>query len=347
MLSVARNQILAFRRATNALDRRLPKGKRSLRTAAWAGMQDSMPRAALLSIHARVEDAHPLSWDDPSLVQVWGPRYQVYVVAEPDLPLFTLARLPETGTLRARAIDYAARLELALAGERLRDRDVLRAMNARLRDRDVFRAMKVGNSVRYATLTGRVAIRWEGARAPVVWIVPPPKISAETALLELGRRHLHVFGPTNAAAFAKWAGIGAAAAAATFENLAKELVPVRTPVGDAWLLASDEATLREPPTATAPARFLPSGDAFWLHGTPDERALLVPNAKQRGELWTPRVWPGALLVGGEFVGTWRRAKRSFTIELWRKLTAAERDAVVAEAESLPLPDPGPTVVSWS
>ena len=25
-------------------------------------------------------------------------------------------------------------------------------------------------------------------------------------------------------------------------------------------------------------------------------------------LWTPRVWPGALLVEGEVVGTWRRAQ---------------------------------------
>ena len=334
MLEVTREQILAFRRKTNALDERLQKGKRSLRTAAWAGLQDSMPRAALLSIHARVQGATPMTWDDASLIQVWGPRYQVYVVAEQDLPLFTLARMPEAGTLRARAIDYAARLELTLAGERKRDRDV-------------FGAMKVGNSVRYATLTGRVAIRWEGARAPLVWIVPPPEISAQKALLELGRRHLHVFGPTSAPAFATWAGIGAAAATATFENLAKELVPVRTPIGDAWLLASDEAALREPPVPTAPARFLPSGDAFWLHGTAEERALLVPTAKQRGELWTPRVWPGALLVGGEFAGTWRRSKRSFTIDAWRKLTAPEREAVVAEAESLPLPDPGPTVVAWS
>jgi hypothetical protein len=37
-----------------ALDERLRPGPDSLRRAAWAGLQDSMPRAALLSIHARV-----------------------------------------------------------------------------------------------------------------------------------------------------------------------------------------------------------------------------------------------------------------------------------------------------
>ena len=94
MLKVTRAQILAFRRRTGSLDRRLPAGKLSLQRAAWAGLQDSKPRAALLSIHARVEGVSHSAWEDPSLVQVWGPRYQVYVVAAPDHALFTLARLP-------------------------------------------------------------------------------------------------------------------------------------------------------------------------------------------------------------------------------------------------------------
>jgi len=58
-IDLTRAQILAFRRHVGALDERLPLGARSLRRAAWAGLQDSVPRAALLSIHARVERAHP------------------------------------------------------------------------------------------------------------------------------------------------------------------------------------------------------------------------------------------------------------------------------------------------
>ncbi len=102
--------------------------------------------------------------------------------------------------------------------------------------------------------------------------------------------------------------------------------------------------MREPPGPAAAARLLPSGDAYTLHGTSEERAILVPDTKQRGELWTPRVWPGALLVDGAIAGTWRRAKRTFTIKTWKRLSRAAREAVVAEAEALPLPDPGPTVV---
>jgi hypothetical protein len=113
------------------------------------------------------------------------------------------------------------------------------------------------------------------------------------------------------------------------------------------LLASDEATVRESPLPGAAARQLPSGDAYTLGVTSDERALLVPDPGQRGELWTPRVWPGALLVAGNVVGTWRRSQGRVAIQTWQRLSRAAREAVVAEAESLPLPDAaGPTVVYW-
>ena len=39
----------------------------------------------------------------------------------------------------------------------------------------------------------------------------------------------------------------------------------------------------------------------------------------------------------EVVGTWRRAQADLSVQAWRKLTRAERDAVEAEAHALPLP----------
>jgi len=103
-VELTRTQILAFRRRAGALDERLPPGARSLRQAAWAGLTDSVPRAALLSIHARVEGAHPASWEDPSLVQLWGPRHSVYVVPARDRAVFTLGRLPDAARRRQREL---------------------------------------------------------------------------------------------------------------------------------------------------------------------------------------------------------------------------------------------------
>jgi hypothetical protein len=111
---------------------------------------------------------------------------------------------------------------------------------------------------------------------------------------------------------------------------------VRTPVGDAWILARDEPGFRAPPGPSAVVRLLPSGDAYFLHWGA-ERELLVPDPAQRAELWTSRVWPGAVLVAGEIVGTWRRAQADLSVRLWRRLTHSERDAVEAEGRSLPLP----------
>jgi hypothetical protein len=295
-----------------------------------------MPRAALLSIHARVEGAGPSTWEDPSLVQVWGPRYQVYVVAVRDLAVFTLGRLPDTGKTRRKAEDLAGRLHVFLGGARMRYDDAGQALGVH------------GNTLRYAALTGRLAVRWEGARRPTVWTVPPPEIAPAEATVELARRYLHVFGPAGAETFSKWAGIGAQKAVRAFDDLRTELIPVLTPTGDALMLARDEPTIREAPAPAAAARLLPSGDAYTLRATSEDRALLVPDDGRRRELWTPRVWPGALLVAGEVVGTWRRAQRTVTIQAWQRLSRAAREAVVAEAESLPLPDTGGRiVVHWS
>ena len=192
------------------------------------------------------------------------------------------------------------------------------------------------NALRYAAPTGTVLIRWEGARQPVIWTVPPPDVDPRDARLELARRYLHVFGPATPAGFAQWAGIRPPRGRAAFDGLAGSLTPVRTPVGDAWILTVDEPTFRAPGGPPAPARLLPSGDAYFLLQGAD-RELLVPDADHRRELWTPRVWPGAVLVDGEIVGTWRRAQADLTIESWRRLSRAEREAVEAEAASMPLP----------
>jgi hypothetical protein len=334
-LDLTREQVLAFRRQAGALDERLPPGPDSLRRAAWCGLQDSMPRAALLSIHARVEQAGPSAWEDPALVQLWGPRFSVFVVPACDLAAFSLGLLPDDAKGRRRAQDLAARLTAAAGGDRLRYEEAARRAGIA----PAFR-------VRYAAAAGTVLIRWEGARQPVVWTVPPPTAGPDGARLELARRYLHVFGPATPASFAGWSGIGARYCAAAFDALGAALAAVRTPLGGAWILAEDEAAVRAAPGPAAPARLLPSGDAFFLLQGAD-RELLVPDAARRGELWTPRVWPGALVVGGEVAGTWRRAGPVVKVRRWRDLTAAERDAVAAEAESLPLPGLGGRIaVQW-
>jgi hypothetical protein len=323
-LELSREQVLGHRRRVGTLDQRLPPGAASLRRAAWAGLQDSMPRAALLSIHARVEGTRPDAWADPSLVQVWGPRFSVFVVPAEDAALFTLGRYPDDARGRRVAEETAARLNDVLDGRRMRDRDAASEM--------------VGHPyhIRYATTTGTIRIRWEGALAPTIWAVPRPSIEPGDARRELARRYLHVFGPSTAPGFANWGGIGSREARATFDGLAAELALARSPVGEGWVLADDETSFRAPPDPAAPARLLPSGDAFYLLWGA-ERELLVADATRRAELWTSRVWPGAVLVDGEIVGVWRRSGSDVSIIAWRKLDPKESADVEEETAALPLP----------
>jgi hypothetical protein len=332
-LTLGREQILGFRRRAGSLDARLPPGPECFRSAAWAGLQDSMPRAAVLSLHARVEEAHPMSWEDPAFVQVWGPRYQTYVVPAEDVAVFTLGRLPDSAKALERAERMAAALASMLGGAATPYEDLGHELGVN------------PNALRYAAPTGTVAIRWDGARRPTVRMLPRPGIEPLAARLELARRYLHVFGPTTPASFTRWAGISKKAAVAAFTALGPELTSARTPLGDAWILAADEEGVRAEPGPPAPARLLPSGDTYFLlHG--DDRALLVPDTKRRLELWTPRVWPGAVLVDGEVRGIWRRAHDTVTIESWGRLPRASLDAVEAEAAGLPIPGVDAIVVRW-
>ncbi len=335
-LELSRSQILGFRRRVGSLDERMPAGAKSLRMAAWAGLQDSVPRAALLSIHARVERTSSTTWEHASLVQLWGPRFNDYVVASKDLAVFSLGRLPVDANRSERAHQTADRLHAFLKGRRMPFGEAGRAMGTQ------------HNSLRYAAPTGRVLLRWDGSRQPVISTVPPPDMDPQHARLELARRYLHIFGPATAVSFARWAGIRPGSAANTvFQKLASTVTPVRTPVGDAWILAEDETEFRAQPGPAALARLLPSGDAFYLEWGTD-REILVPEAKRRSELWTSRVWPGALLVGGEIVGVWRRSASEISLDVWRRLSRKEREAVEAEAISLPLPGlKDPIAVRWS
>ena len=333
-LALTRQQILAFRRHVGGLDERLPRGRRSLRLAAWAGLKDSMPRAALLSIHARVEGTQPSTWEDPSLVQLWGPHHHAYVVARRDLAVFSLGRLPDDMAARQLAEDLASRLHGLLGVEVMTYGNAGAALGEH------------ANRLRYAAPTGTVLIRWDGARQPTIWTVPPPEVDPGEARLELARRFLHIFGPTTPEAFAEWSAIPAKRAHEAFDALRRALTPARTPIGDAWILTRDEPTFAVPSGSVAPARLLPSGDTYFLLQGAD-RELLVADPDRRRELWTPRVWPGALLVGGEIVGVWRRAQATVTVQTWRRLSRAARDTVETEAASLPLPGvEGQIVVRW-
>jgi len=171
--------------------------------------------------------------------------------------------------------------------------------------------------------------------------------------LELARRFLRSVGPSTPKEFAWWSGGWAGSfgyatrgelsdAQQTFRSLEKELTEVELEGRKRWILRTDRSRLeRAVPVETV--RLLPAGDPYLASA---DRALIVPQPLFRSELWPKSVWPGALMVNCELVGTWRRQVGRVTVRAWRPLGREVRDAVEEEVSGMPIESAGKEI-RWS
>jgi len=333
-LRVDRSQVLAFRARASRLDRKLARG--SLADAASGGLQDSAPRAAVISLHARVEDVDPSCWEDPSLVQIWGPRAADYVVPRADVDAFTVGRLPRDPDQHARLADIADDVHRVLDGRTLESRDVSKALP------------ELGHLVRLSAITGRVHIRWDASK---IWLigVDAPEADAETARLDLARRFLRWFAPVTMQRFAWWAGIEPADAAATWKALRDELVGVELDGETRDVLRSDEDELTTA-TGVSGVRLIPHGDPLLkidgelVVADPDRRLEVFPRSDRK-----PAFWPvsGGVLVDGEVVGSWARQQRRVTVHPWLPLDDQIRSAIEQEALAIPIASRSKASARWA
>ncbi|MBO0826979.1 MAG: winged helix DNA-binding domain-containing protein [Streptosporangiales bacterium] len=291
----------------NNLTRRLPEG--SYVDAAFAGLQVTASRDALLGLHARVESCAPAAWEDPGLIQTYSPRAAVYVLPKRDLGVFTVGRLPLDPDARARIDRLASRVRARLDGGEVR--------GAQLPD------------VRPACASGRIAVRWTTS-ALYVRELPRPDVDEDAARLELCRRHVHAFGPTTPAAFAWWAGVPGRDARRTRSDLAGELTQVELDGRRAWILAADEPAVRRAEPMVG-VRLLVAPDLRLLGQ--DRTGLFVGPGLAQHSPAQDTYHPNGLLVDGR-VGP---ARGRVDVRATEPLPTATRDAVVAEALSLPVP----------
>jgi hypothetical protein len=319
---IGRSRVVAYRLRANHLTRRLPAG--SFAEAARYGLQDTVPRAALLSLHARISGVRPEDWEDPSLVQIWGPRTAVYVIPAADRAVFSIGRWPRDGDAQ-RAVAVAVEdLRRALAGRPRRKQELIRDLGGP-------RAM--GSGFR-AAIGGAIVVRWD-TRDTVVRAVDPPPADPEAARRELCRRHLRAFGPSTPRVFAWWAGVDPRDAAETWRALAPELLAVEVEGHPAWILEADAPALKQAKAVTG-VRFLPSEELKLLG---QDRTGLFAGPGRVGPR-PPFDWnhPSGLLVDGRLVGSWGRRGGRIDVRLWRPLSPKAKAAVEAEARTFPIPD---------
>ena len=201
------------------LARRLPFG--AFADALYAGLQDTAPRAALLSLHARMEGVQPSTWEHPDLVQVWGPRRAVWLIPRDAVAAFTLGRLPRDAEACRRL--HALADELLAGGSHPR--------------------------LRAAAATGRFLLRWDTKTTTVI-PARPPDADAEDARVELARRFLTWFGEEMRARFANWAGVGKRDAAESLRQVPRvELPTTPAPRGVRFLPLFDPFRYGERPPA--------------------------------------------------------------------------------------------------
>lgn len=331
MAKLDRAQILAYRYHVNGLSSRLPAGE--LVAASRPGLQDSAPRSAILSLHARVDDVRPNDWSDRRLVQVWGPRGAVYLVAKEDLALFTIGLLPRDPE-RIKQLESQARKVLrALDGRPQRHTNVLDAVGSISDIRELL----------WTATTGWFLPMWD-TRTTAVYPAEPVEANLEESRLDLARRFLHHLGPTTTKGLQWWTGASSDDATATMKTLAPELSTVEVADEEVLMLTSDVDSALEAP-APEGLLLLPPDDVYIsrLCGP-----LLVPDPARYGQLFPRAPLPGAIIVDGEVAGTWRRQGRHFTMIPWSdNLASTLVDEIEDAAAALPLAeDREETVIDW-
>jgi hypothetical protein len=332
-LTVTREQVLRYRARVSHVDAKLRPG--SFAEAAWGGLQDSVPRAGVISLHARVEETKPDSWEDPSLAQIWFRGGADYLVPRVDAGIFALGSFPRDPAEGESLDRLASDIHRVTEGRTLKVGEVTSLLR-----------LDGPTHIRASGMTGQVHIRWDASN---IWLIPVerPDIDVEDARRELARRFVRWFGPTTKQRLARWTGVHPSDAAATWKAIEKDLLPVGVDGEERFALAADvDAITRAEPVRGV--RLIPFDDAF----TKLDHELLVSDETLRVRVFPPigqsiGYIPGAILVDGEIVGAWQRQQRRVTVHPWSKLSAKVREEIEREALAFPIAATSKASVSWA
>lgn len=316
-VTITREQAVAFRLHANNLIRRLPH--RDVVDAAFAGLQDSAPRDALLALHARVEDCVADDWARPEFRQTYSPRAAVYVLPARDFGVFTVGRMPLDDEAVAVIEQQADEVCRALGGEERRAGSL--------------------PGLRSACASGRIALRWTTS---ALWVreVPRPRVDIWQARLELVRRHVRRFAPTTPGAFAWWAGLAPRDARTVWAALETELVEIDVEGVRAWVHHDDLEQL----TASAPpdgVRLLVAPDLRLLGR--DRTGLFVGPGLRPLTPAADTFHPGGVLVDGRVVGAWGRRAGDVDVVLSNPVPDAAQAALEREVAAMPFAQPRLTI----
>lgn len=366
VLDFAVDQVLAFRLHRHNLTHRLPP-ESLVTAAAGCGIQETPLGSADAAFVTRVEGLTPEAMqqarlDARSLVALWSVRGAPYVVPAADIGVFTIGALPVDQTSFKQTLGgWANALEdagldpfrvlddMASAASEVLDGQAMDVND--LRDR-VYAGVEALSRVKRPDFThadmpeplfralgtcGAVCIvAGRGTNAELArtdqWLPAFPDVpDPGPARAELARRFLHCYGPATPRQFAEWTQRSLSDAKDAFSIIGEELIEVRCDGEEAFLHRDDEPDLSSPPQPTG-LRLLPLQDPYLQQR---DRAKLLPDEKHRREMWRPVRGPGAVVVNGAIVGTWRartKGKRlALTLQPFAALSRDVQDEIETEA----------------
>ncbi|MBF9134080.1 AlkZ family DNA glycosylase [Plantactinospora sp. S1510] len=347
---VDRRQVMRFRTRAQQLDR--ARGTLGDTAVLDIGVQDTGPDGAGWALAARGVDVTALSGRD--LVLLWTVRGAPHLYRRADLGKIAAAVEPFSDSDAGKRIYDAARPLKAAGIDNLAALDVVAAhMRALVAEPTV----KGDVSGRLAGLVTEPYLRFcRPCDATHIYEMPfrlaavraglelqlgtsPPvlqritgfrKAAAAGDRFDLIRAYLRLLGPATPKHVADYLDAPVKDVKARWPE---DVVEVTVDGERRSLLAADETALESADAAVT--RLLGPYDLFLQA---KDRATLVGEVARAKELWPVLGRPGAVLVDGELVGSWRPRKSggklTVAVQPWRRLSAATRRAVTAQAEHL-------------
>lgn len=347
---VDRRQVLTFRVRAQQLDR--AGGSLADTAVLDIGVQDTGPDGARWALAVRGVDVTAL--DDEELVLLWTVRGAPHLYRRADLPAVAAAVAPFSDADAGKRI-YDAAKPLKAAGigilaaldevaDRMRaivtEPTVKGDVSGRLGEllpEPYLRSCRPCNAThvyempfRLAALRAGLELRLDTSPPVLQRIGGFRKAATPGDRFDLIRAYLRLLGPATPQHVA---GYLDAPVKEVKAHWPRDVVEVPVDGEARWLLAADEPALTSADARVT--RLLGPYDLF-LQGK--DRDTLVPDRARAKELWPVLGRPGAVLVDGDLVGTWRPRKAgkalTVTVQPWQKLPGATREAVTDEAERL-------------
>lgn len=360
---VTAGQVRRYRVRAQQLDRAVDDDRAATDAAVLAlGVQDSGTDGALWALANRGVPARSADWPD-ALTLAWTLRGAPHAYRRTDLAAVQRAVRPYSDADAGKRV-YDAAKPLRAAG--IRPVDALATAARTMRDVVTAPTVKGELSTRMTERLPEAYLRWcrpcgathmwemtfrlaalhgglelePGTSPPVlrravgfpagqVGAVERPEeapADADDGALDLVRNLLHLLGPTTPRDVATFLDAPLADIRRRWPSDAVEVLVEGTP---AWSLADDLHALADaadPPGASPVVRLLGAHDLF-LQAR--DRGVVVPDTARHRDLWPVLGRPGAVLSGGDVIGTWRpRAKgRRLALELdpwvpWDDATSA-------------------------